>query len=73
MRLFLWIDRELNVPHSRFPAAFKKFTNGWAEAGAAVVEEPLPDLENPNTFADAGIPSHAIAKTFLRMSQETEK
>ena len=76
MRLFLSWDRlllQLNVPHSRFPTAFKKFTNGWTAARAAVVEEPLPDLKNPNTFADSGIPTHAIAKAFLGMSQEPQE
>jgi hypothetical protein len=69
-----WARLELaGIAKPNLPAAFEEFRDSGAEAGAAVVEEPLPDLKNPNTLADVGIPTHASAKSFLGMGQEPEK
>ena len=76
MRVFLGWNRlflNTNVPHARFPTAFEEFRYRRAEAGPPVVEKPLPDFKNPNTFANVGIPTHAVAETFLGMGEESEQ
>jgi len=55
---------------ARLPTTFEEFADGRASASAAVVEKPLPDLENPNSFADAGIPTHAVAENASRDGSE---